>query len=145
MDQNLATEDASTATIETCLDEAARIAAGGVVSPRHERRRHKRFPFDRDLPVLWLSDLNGQGVINLRVADISAGGMGLSTRQMLYTGARGAVQLTRGDGATVVVGIEVMHCRYVGEMRYLSGCRFVATPAEIEKRIVQTDGGPALR
>ena len=45
-----------------------------------------------------------------------------------YGIAKRALELARADGSTVVVAIEVVHTDYVGEMRYASGCRFIAMP-----------------
>ncbi|MBL0922181.1 MAG: hypothetical protein IBJ10_08655 [Phycisphaerales bacterium] len=133
-------------TLDDCLTNAAKIGAGRKPSEDNDRRDHGRHPYHKDVPVYWLGELNRSSeVALLRASDVSVGGIRLVCRHMLYPGAKGVVQLTRQAAEHAIVGIEVMYTDYIGDMRYASGCRFIAVPQELlSTRFMQGDGGVAL-
>ncbi len=132
-------------SVGDCIDSAAKIGSGAC-APKENRRSHARHAYHVDLPVVWLGLMNQSDVVNsVRASDISVGGVRIVGRYMLYPGSKGVVQLTRLDGSIALVGVEVVHTDYIGDMRYASGCRFIAVPQDLmSTRFMQGDGGVVL-
>jgi len=133
-------------TLDDCLTNAAKIGAGRKPERMDERRDNTRHSYHRDIPVYWISELNRNTDVSLlRACDVSVGGVRLLSRCMLYPGAKGVVQLSRNNQEHAIVGIEVLYTDYIGDMRYASGCRFIAVPAELlSTRFMMSDGGVVL-
>lgn len=133
------------AGLEACLDHAEKVGSGAT-APVDNGRKHKRFAFHQDVPIVWLTELNRNTSVSLLHAiDISIGGVRLSGPAMLYPGSRGVLQLTKKTGEVALVGIEVVHTHYAGEMLYMSGCRFVPAPPDmLAARFVDSDGQMVL-
>jgi hypothetical protein len=120
-----------------CIDAAARIASGAR-PPADNRRSHTRHPFHIDVPVVWLGPLRqSDRVGSVRASDISVGGVRILGRHMLYPRSTGVIQLTRPDGSMALVGVEIVHTAYIGEMRYASGCRFIPIPQDQLSRFMR--------
>ena len=117
---------------EDCIEEATKIASGAVPPDIADRRRHERHAYAQRVQVRWI-DKNrpSQPAETIETTDISMGGLQVYTRRMMHVGERGVAELPRAGSGKTVVGIEVANCRYVGEMRYCVGCRFVKLEARI--------------
>ncbi len=130
-----------------CIDVAASIGAGKGAIPDN-RRNHNRHPYNKLAPVVWLGPhTRSDRVAQIRVSDISVGGVRVVDRQMLYPGSVGVLQLTRTNGDLALVGLRVVHTSYIGHMRYTSGCVFMPIPDEhlpffvVEGRIIKLEPG----
>lgn len=89
------------------------------------RRRRERIGFHSPV-ALVLIDLNGhcRSPLVLQAEDLAAGGLCLRSASMIHPGTAGAVQMVRSDGGTMIQGVIVRWCRYVGEMKHLIGLEF---------------------
>lgn len=118
-------------------DRVAEAHRPGVVaqeeSPVDERRRHERFRFKSQVPVVWFTREHVLKVVNVRTSDISVGSVRLIGRAVLRPGLRGAMEMHKSDGARALVGLEVRHCSYVGKMHYAYGCVFAALSPQLIK------------
>lgn len=110
-------------TIDAIIESARGLFSGGQDAP--EERQRKRVKFDVQLPLILITrDGQRWGPMLVRGWDLSACGMSVVTRQMIHEGLRGVVQLRRSNGQMAMIGVEVMHCRYIGAMQHLTGLRF---------------------
>ncbi|MBT8484593.1 MAG: PilZ domain-containing protein [Phycisphaerales bacterium] len=60
--------------------------------------------------------------------NISSSGMCVISRFMLHVGHEGAVLMRRSNGEEVLLGVRVVHCSYVGDMKHESGLTFIEVP-----------------
>ncbi|MBL0922183.1 MAG: PilZ domain-containing protein [Phycisphaerales bacterium] len=126
-----------------CIQEAERIAQGASPPPqRADRREHQRFAFEVEAPVVWAGQMGANHeIVMIRTKDISAGGVCLSARSMVHTGVCGVTRLPLPGGRSAIVGLEVVHCRYTGDMHYAVGCRFTEPPDTLRGlRFVEKNG-----
>ena len=119
--------------VKKCIDSAEQIGAGKKAPSSKDRREHHRHAYTVDAPVVWLSHTNGKAsdVTRVETDDISVGGIRIIGRRMLYPGTFGVLKLRRPDESMALVGVEVMHTDYIGDMRYASGCRFMPVPKSL--------------
>lgn len=112
---------------DVASDAAAPIDPTDVVysDEKSDKRRHKRFEFHADVPVLWFTREPLLKVVEMRTADISIGGVRLVGNTMMHRGVRGAMQLRKPDEELALLGLEVCYSTYAGRMRYAIGCKFV--------------------
>lgn len=126
-----------------CLRAAERISRGELppVDPA-DRREHKRHAFRREVISVWAGDgASPHAMASLRSIDISSGGLSLESRSMLYDGQRGVIRLCLPDREPILAGVEALHCRYAGKMRYVIGCRFHRPPHALGRlRFVERNG-----
>lgn len=131
--------------IKKCLDSAEKIASGKKPAPLpSDRRAFKRHRYVSELAVVWLTNTNtakGADITQVETEDISVGGMRIRCRRMLYPGSFGVIQIERADGSVALVGLEVIHTDYLGEMQYGSGCRFMPVPKSVIMRSFITQHG----
>lgn len=126
-----------------CIDTAQRIATGEAEAPAStDRRSHRRFAFDAEIPAVWAGSFGANHeIVLLRSQDISSGGICLVGRSMAHVGALGVIRLPLPESKSAFVGIEVMHCRYLGDMHYAIGCRFTTPPDPLKgMRFVEKGG-----
>lgn len=136
---------AEPAKIKKCLDSAEQIAAGKkpAMSPA-DRRAFKRHRYVGELAVVWLTNTNsakGADITTVESEDLSVGGLRIRSKRMLYPGSFGVIQIERDDGSVALVGLEVIHTDYLGDMQYGSGCRFMPVPKSIIMRTFITQHG----
>lgn len=127
----------------TCIEGAQRIALGEAEAPAPaDRRTHQRFAFDAEIPAVWAGTRgSNHEILMLRSQDISAGGICLVARSMVHVGAFGVIRLPLPGRDNAIVGVEVTHCRYMGDMHHAIGCRFTTPPAQLKTaRFVEKDG-----
>lgn len=104
-------------------------AASSGEATESDRRLNDRKPYEALVAVVLVQPEGGSSdPIVLRAIDISVGGMGVVSRQMLHPGTRGAVQLVRSNGQRALVGFETRHSRYTGSLRHETGLEFTALP-----------------
>jgi hypothetical protein len=60
-------------------------------------------------------------------------GIGVYLSSMIHVDQTGAIQLTRADGKSVILGVHCVRCRYVGEMKYEAGFAFMPAPEQINE------------
>ena len=109
------------------IDLAAGFKPGGRASD--ERRDRQRVPYDATVALILLGPGGFRSEpILLRAKDISAGGICVVSRNMIHVGAAGAMQLVRSDGRAALVGVQIRHCRYVGQMLHQTGMQFTDMP-----------------
>jgi len=112
-------------------DRLIDIASGGTSGPSgsDERRSRERVPYDATVALILLGpDGYRSEPMLLQAKDISAGGICVISRNMIHVGALGAMQLVRSDGRAALVGVQVRHCRYVGQMLHHTGMQFTDMP-----------------
>lgn len=94
-----------------------------------ERRSRDRHPYEETVAIMLLNpDGKKCGPLVAQAQDISRGGIRVVTRQMIHVGTQGAIQLRKSGGSTVLVGVEAIHCRYIGDMEHHTGLRFAPLP-----------------
>lgn len=116
---------------QSLIDRIIDIARGAeaVVEDERENREFKRRPYDGWIALVQLMSTGGRTrPLTIQGKDISVGGVGVVSRQMLHVGHKGAVLFRRSNGEPVLVGGEVVHCNYVGQMRHESGIAFIDLP-----------------
>jgi hypothetical protein len=131
------------------IDVASGLAATTSID---ERRARKRVQYEALVALVLISPTGGRGQPQVvRARDLSLTGIGVVSRHMLYPGSQGALQIVRSDGRSALVGVQVRHSRYIGNMEHYTGLKFIALPADISTsdfldrhgRMVLLD--PALR
>lgn len=120
---------AAASTIDTLIEHAGTLRKDIADAPAVERRQHERHAYHQ-LVILTLLTPDGKPQITAQATgvDISKGGLCLDSRTMLYPGAIGIARLPKSNGESTIVGIQVRHCRYIGNMTHRSGLRFIALP-----------------
>jgi hypothetical protein len=112
--------------------------ASGKINPAalsSDRRNRRRIPFDATVAVVLMGPDDRIGrPMALQAKDISIGGMCVTSRKMLYPGSRGAMQLVRSNGQMAIVGVQVQHCRYAGEMQHHIGFKFIPLAANVDAK-----------
>ena len=112
------------------IDAAEGKRSGAVAGS--DRRIKKRVPYNALVAIVLVGPTGQRGQpIVLRAKDLSLGGLCVLSRTMMYPGSRGAVQLVRSTGDVALVGVEVRHCRYSGDMQHQVGLQFVPMAAEL--------------
>ncbi len=109
------------------IDAAQSLPAGQRSDvEKREQRRHSYTA----LVALILSTPEGRrtGPMVMRAGDLSAGGIQVISSQPLPAGSQGVIQLVRSDGQFALVGIQVRHSRYVGDLAHRSGLEFIGLP-----------------
>jgi hypothetical protein len=123
-------------------DEIIQMASEPTSPPEFELRDSDRHSYKGYLVLILLDRSGNPGEpIFLQAENISTGGIGVVSRYMFHVGSIGAAQLLRSDGKTAIVGVEVKHCRYVGDMRHSSGFQFTAVPPRIKQSHFMTENG----
>ena len=64
----------------------------------------------------------------LRSKDISLHGIRVLSRNMIYPGSQGVMQLMRSDGRLALMGVIVRSSRYAGNMEHQTGLQFGPLP-----------------
>ena len=79
--------------------------------------------------VQWTPEGGKSIVAVCESKDASSTGMCVVSKYMLHVGYEGGVMMLRSGGEAVLLGIQVMHSRYVGEMVHETGLAFIPVPA----------------
>lgn len=112
------------------IDEAQGVTA--ETAPHAERRAAPRLSYDAYVALLLISPLGDRGQpMVLRTKDISFSGISVISRNMIYPGSTGAMQMVRSDGYTALVGVSVATSRYLGNMLHMTGMEFVPLPVGV--------------
>jgi hypothetical protein len=121
-------------TTDRVIDVAATTnqrhgAFGPPESNPRDRRSKRRHAYRAYVVIILVSPTGDRGKpILLRAKDISHTGMRVSSKQMIYPGSEGAVQMIRSNGRIALIGIEVKYCKYVGDMEHHTGLEFIPLP-----------------
>jgi hypothetical protein len=108
--------------------------AAGFAEPTaiDERRARKRVDYDALVALVLIGPTGGRGQPQVvRAKDLSLTGIGVVSRHMMYPGSQGALQIVRSDGRAALVGVQVRHSRYIGNMEHYTGLKFVPLPTDI--------------
>jgi hypothetical protein len=126
------TPSISATVAKTAADRMIDAAANPGESNTVERRGRKRVPYYGTVALVLVAPTGARSApMVLQARDISHSGIGVVSRQMIYPGSRGAMQLVRSDGSIALVGVIVTSCRYVGSMRHHTGLMFAPLPPGI--------------
>lgn len=119
-------------TTDSLIDRAAELHQRSFC----EKRDQERHPYAADVKFFLMSS-NGtiRATIDVQTIDISQGGICIRSRNMFHIGAVGCIELLRSDGTCTLVGVEVRHCRYIGNMTHHTGLRFIPLPRDVEERL----------
>ena len=101
------------------------------IKPRSgsERRTRRRYRYDDYVALLLVAPTGDRGRPQvLRAKDISFNGISVRSKNMIYPGSAGALQLLRSDGTVALVGVTVIGSRYLGNMQHLTGMLFTGLP-----------------
>lgn len=102
------------------------------------KKNQQRVPYTAEVDLFLLSeDGKVRQPITVKTVDISQGGICIRSRNMFHVGEVGGIKLIRSDGAQLLVGVEVRHCRYIGEMLHNTGLQFIPLPDELSKRVAE--------
>ena len=110
------------------VDRFIDIAMGTIPADPddHENRTTRRCEHDRPIGFVQMTPTGGKSIATVvRCKNISPGGMCVVSRYMLHVGHIGAVLMRRANGDEVMLGVKVVHCEYVGDMKHESGLEFV--------------------
>jgi hypothetical protein len=131
------------------IDVASGLSAAAAIDDRRARRR---LQYEALVALVLISPTGERGQpLVVRARDLSLTGMGVVSRHMMYPGSQGALQIVRSNGTSALVGVQVRHSRYIGNMEHYTGLKFIALPSDISTsdfldrhgRMVLLD--PALR
>ncbi len=75
--------------------------------------------------VQWTPDGGKSIATVVHTKDMSSSGLCVVSGYMLHVGHEGAILMLRSNGEEVILGVKVVHCSYVGEMKHESGLSFV--------------------
>ncbi len=115
-------------------DRMIDAAASGRTSEEFpdEKRARKRHTYLNEIALVLITPTGEHSPpMVLKARDISAGGICVISRPMIYPGSIGAVQLVRSDGKTALVGVTVQYCRYEGSMEHHTGLQFTPLSEKI--------------
>ncbi len=115
------------------IDHIIDVARGAVdAEPVDvEHRNNRRCDFDADIAFVQWTPTGGKSISTVvRGKNISSTGICVISRFMLHVGHEGAVLLSRSDGTEVILGVRVVHCSYVGDMKHESGLTFIEVPLQ---------------
>jgi hypothetical protein len=108
------------------IDLAAGLRAG---EPPVERRGGRRVPYQAYVALLLISPTGDRcRPVVLRARNISHHGISVVSRNMIYPGSTGAMQLVRSDGRVALVGVKVKASKYMGGMEHHSAMSFIPLP-----------------
>jgi len=113
---------------DVSLDRVIDMASGAVPKDDSlaEHRDARRVPCDQKVALVQRTPDGGKTISTIvQCKDISPGGMCVLSRYMLHVGHEGAILITRSNGEQVIIGVKVVHCRYVGKMGHESGLEFL--------------------
>jgi len=111
------------------IDSAMRADPASTLSEVGDRRRVKRVPYPAWVALLLVSPEGDRGrPVALRSKDISLHGIRVISRNMIYPGSQGVMQLMRSDGRLALVGVVVRSSRYSGNMEHQTGLQFGPLP-----------------
>ena len=115
------------------IDHLIDIASGEVQIEEADREKRQLMRCDHD-GLVALVQMTPEGPKSIptivRCKNISPGGMCVVSQYMLHAGYEGAVLMQRSDGEEVIIGVKVVHCRYVGEIRHEAGIEFIELPVD---------------
>lgn len=124
--------------IDQVIDRAASAAEGGVdasvpVRPASPPAKKPRWhPYEATVAVLLVSPTRERGrKLLLKARTLSMQAINVTSRQMLYPGSEGALQLVRSDGRVALIGVRVEGSDYIGSMVHHSTLRFTPLPEEL--------------
>lgn len=109
------------------IDHLIDVATGAAVENPEDRenRTLRRMDHEAPLALVQRTPTGGMSIPTVVMSsNMSAGGMCIISRYMLHVGYEGAILMQRHDGSEVLIGIKVVHCKYVGEMAHESGLEF---------------------
>ncbi|MCA9290599.1 MAG: hypothetical protein KDA25_05690 [Phycisphaerales bacterium] len=111
----------------TDTKRAARVtAASSDHGVGDSRRDADGVPFDRFVALVLLVGDGGVSAVQvLRATELSPTGICVKSKQMMHPQTQGAIQIMRQDGTFAIIGVEVRHCQYVGDLAHAIGLRFV--------------------
>ena len=121
---------------DNLADQFIDVASGQYAAASiDERRARRRLNYDALVALVLISPTGGRGQPQVvRARDLSLTGMGVVSRHMMYPGSQGALQIVRSDGTAALLGVQVRHSRYIGNMEHYTGLKFIALPADISTR-----------
>jgi hypothetical protein len=110
------------------IDRIIDVARGAAPadSADQENRTTRRVEYDGPLALVQITPDGGKSIPTIvQCKNISAGGMCIYSRYMLHVGYEGAVLMQRSNGEPVILGVKVVYCKYIGDMRHESGIEFI--------------------
>ena len=108
-------------------------------------RSYDRFPWQRRVQVAWIDEHGPSEPVILEANDLSAGGIGLVSRNMIYPHTVGMAMLCDAHGRALLRCLRVIHCRYESEIKaHVVGAQWLPMPLRPLVRIVQGEDGPRL-
>jgi len=117
------------AITDQLIDSALRADSASPATGAGERRRTKRVVYQAWVALLLVSPEGDRGrPMILRSKDISLHGIRIISRNMIYPGSQGVMQLMRSDGRLALVGVTVRSSRYSGNMEHQTGLQFGPLP-----------------
>jgi hypothetical protein len=117
-------------------DRVIDIASGAAnTTSADERRARRRLDYEALVALVLIGPTGARGQpLVVKARDLSITGMGVVSRHMMYPGSQGALQIVRTDGRSALVGVQVRHSRYIGNMEHYTGLKFIPLPAGISTR-----------
>jgi len=113
-----------------------------------ENRGNRRCNYEADLAFVQWTPTGGKSIATMvKCKNISSTGMCVVSRYMLHVGHEGAILLARSNGEEVILGVRVIHCSYVGDMKHESGLIFIEVPSHFSLEDFRDEQGnmPKLR
>lgn len=117
-----------TSAIDQIIDVARGVA--DAQADDVENRNNRRCVYDGELAFVQWTPTGGKSIATMvKCKNISSTGVCVISRYMLHVGHEGAILLARSNGEEVILGVRVVHCAYVGDMKHESGLTFIEVPS----------------
>lgn len=98
-----------------------------------EHRGTRRCSMQGQMAFVQTTNSGGKSIATtVECRDIGPAGMGIATRHMLHVGHEGAILMPRANGVHAIIGVKVLHCRYVGDMCHEAGLAYSGAPANFD-------------
>lgn len=108
------------------------------------QRKHKRHRWSGGVQVAWLDLDEATEPVVMQGYDLSAGGIAIISQRHIAPGSIGVILLDKGGGEALIRGIQVRHCRPLGQTYHLFGSRWTPIPDNVRITTRRTDQGLTL-
>ena len=111
-----------------------------------EHRTTRRYEHDAAIGFVQMTPSGVKSIPTVvHCKNMSSTGMCVISRYMLHVGHEGAVLMRRSNGTKVILGVRVVHCNYIGEMKHQSGYEFIDLPVQFTMDDFRDEQGNMIR
>ncbi|MFW5653160.1 MAG: PilZ domain-containing protein [Planctomycetota bacterium] len=117
----------------------------GAAEEIDPRRAHARHEWRQLVQVAFLVNSTPMVPMSLMAVDLSRGGLGLISKNMVHPGTIGIAMLRKTGSEFIVRAVEVVHCRYVQPRQHMLGTRWTSVPSHLRAEVAMAQGVPTLQ